>query len=501
MHKRIMNIVNFVRGIEPRCDMDLFTPVAKQLELTEKYEIPTTFLLQYDAMMREDFRTLFCQNKSENTELGVWFENCRALIEKIGLVWRGREGYDWDWFVNPGFLMGYTPAQREAIIDEVFRYFKEIFGYYPEVVGSWLLDAYSMKYMSEKYPVKAFCICREQWSTDAYALWGGYYNGGYYPSENNMLCPAQTKEKQIDVPVFRMLGIDPIYGYDERKYQSRFTTGCWTLEPAWPSGCTPDVVDWYLKEYYTSPCLAFAEMTTGQENSFGWENFGNGYVLQIEKLLKCQAEGKVVIEKLGDTGVNFKKSYAITPPQALTALSDWSGNGIKTVWYNCNRYRANAFFYKGQLFLRDMTLFHESYKERYLDKPCDNWEALYDNLPVIDARLWSKNKEDVGLYLKKEVTDIDISEVGDTIEIKVFFQDGAGRIRFRPDAIEFTDCGELLWAFGDCSAYVEITRQNNALHFIHNGFGYSVAIYGEVCDTDNGVKIDPIGNTVRLDIG
>ena len=46
-------------------------------------------------------------------ELGVWLENCRDLIETIGLKWRGREGYDWDWFVNVGFLEGYTPAETQ----------------------------------------------------------------------------------------------------------------------------------------------------------------------------------------------------------------------------------------------------------------------------------------------------------------------------------------------------------------------------------------------------
>lgn len=43
-------------------------------------------------------------------ELGVWLENCRDLIEAIGLKWRGREGYDWDWSVNVGFLESYSPA-------------------------------------------------------------------------------------------------------------------------------------------------------------------------------------------------------------------------------------------------------------------------------------------------------------------------------------------------------------------------------------------------------
>ena len=37
---------------------------------------------------------------------------------------------------------------------------------------------------------------------------------GYYPSRNNALCPALSADQQIDLPVFRMLGSDPVTQYD-----------------------------------------------------------------------------------------------------------------------------------------------------------------------------------------------------------------------------------------------------------------------------------------------
>ena len=58
------------------------------------------------------------------------------------------------------------------------------------------------------------CICKEQIGTDGYTLWGGYWNQAYYPSRLNAFMPAQTERLQIDVPIFRMLGSDPIYQYD-----------------------------------------------------------------------------------------------------------------------------------------------------------------------------------------------------------------------------------------------------------------------------------------------
>lgn len=174
-----------------------------------------------------------------------------------------------------------------------------------------------MQYMSEKYHMDAFCICREQLAVDAYTLWGGYYSGGYYPSKNNMLCPAQNDENRIATPVFRMLGIDPIYGYDENKDSENHPrlNGCFTMEPYWDCGKDREVMEWYFREYYENPSLAGSHATTGQENSFGWEGIADGYRLQLELAQKWMSEGKLTVETLGETGRRFRKAFRDTRPR------------------------------------------------------------------------------------------------------------------------------------------------------------------------------------------
>ena len=45
MSRRIVNIVNFVRGYEPRDkSRDLIKPVVEELALNKKYNLPNTFL-------------------------------------------------------------------------------------------------------------------------------------------------------------------------------------------------------------------------------------------------------------------------------------------------------------------------------------------------------------------------------------------------------------------------------------------------------------------------
>lgn len=496
MMKQIMNIVNFVRGIEPRWEKDLYTPVVEQIKYNKKYGISNTFLLQYDAMRREDFRQLFLQEREENMELGVWFENCRELIESIGLPWRGREGYDWDWFVNVGFLQGYTPSQREAIVDEVFRLFQEIFGQYPQVVGSWLLDAYSMDYMCRKYDIKAFCVCREQYAVDAYTLWGGYSSGGYYPSKNNMLCPAQTEENKIPAPVFRMLMADPIYNYDgEAKGY-----GVCTLEPVWKNGQDSQIVDWYFDVYYKTPCLTHAQATTGQENSFGWPLFGEGYCMQIDKLVALEKEGVVSLQKLGDTGAWYQKNFPMSAAAAQVVEQDWRGTGQKTVWYNCKNYRANLHFSEGKLWLRDLTKFDDRYQERYLDVPCEGWIATYDNLPIVDSRLWSNNGKVCELCFIKQVTGIEVSENGDTgLLLKVTFDEGTeGKVVLSEEGIDFENCGEMSYSWGDPTEYTALAFENNCLKGSQNGFAYEMPVDGNVIKRDDSYILQPQNSKISL---
>ena len=494
--KQIMNIVNFVRGIEPRWEMDLYTPVVEQIKYNKKYSIPNTFLLQYDAMRRQDFRDLFLQEQDDNMELGVWFENCRELIESVGLTWRGREGYDWDWFVNVGFLEGYTPAERELIIDEVFRLFQEIFGEYPKVAGSWLLDAYSMDYMCQKYDMKAFCICREQYAVDAYTLWGGYSSGGYYPSKNNMLCPAQTEENKISAPAFRMLMADPIYNYDgEAKGY-----GVCTLEPAWKNGQDSEITDWYFDAYYKTPCLTHAQATTGQENSFGWDMFGEGYCMQVDKLVKLQAQGIVSLQKLGDTGLWYQKRFSMSAATAQVAEQDWRGTGQKTVWYNCKNYRANLHFSEGKLWLRDLTKFDDRYQERYLHKPCEGWIATYDNLPIVESRLWNGENYVCAMTLSKQAVNIYSTEQSDTtLCVKVSFADGGeGSILFAEEGICFDHCGDIVYQWGMPGKETKLTLNGDKLCGCHNGFAYQVGLNACIEKQPGGVLLKPQNGRVAL---
>lgn len=83
--RNIVNIVNFIRGVEPRLPMDLVEPVAARSELMKAHKLPGTFLFQYDAMIRPDMVSLFDGIDRDQFEIGVWLEMNRPMVEKAGL--------------------------------------------------------------------------------------------------------------------------------------------------------------------------------------------------------------------------------------------------------------------------------------------------------------------------------------------------------------------------------------------------------------------------------
>lgn len=408
---RIINIINFIRQTDYRvenADSLLYETVCEQVKLVNKYDLPATFLLQYDALINPLYQDLLKSKLNDHSEIGAWWELTQPQIKAAGIKWRGE--HSWVSHANIAFSTGYTKEERERLVDVYMAKFKEIFGTYPKSVGSWFIDAHTLGYMYDKYKIVASCNCKDQVGTDGYTLWGGYWNQAYYPSRVNAYMPAQTEEGQIPVPIFRMLGSDPIYQYDDGLGQER--QGVISLEPVYEkAGMDRRWVDYFLESIVNKPCLAFNYAQAGQENSFTWSNMSKGLEMQIPILDSLRKENKIRVETLGESGAWFKECFKVTPATAVTTLTDVRGEGNKTVWFNSRYYRANLLWEKGTFRFRDIHLFDESYKSAYLEKPGDGNQFLFYTLPVVDGFMWSEGLDRAGLRIVRLDKDGDKEEL------------------------------------------------------------------------------------------
>jgi hypothetical protein len=381
---RIVNLYNFVRNSDSRLansEEILFETTRRQIELIKSANLPATWALQYDALLNPRYQKLFKEQLGTNDEIAAWWELPRPLVEKAGLKWRGR--HDWDWAANVGFSPGYTPAERRKLVDVYMADFKAIFGCYPRTVGSWYIDEVTLAYMGEKYGIVASCNCKDQVGTDGYTLWGGYWNQAYYPSRLNAYMPAQTKAAQINVPIFRMLGSDPIY-------QHGTTPGMFTLEPVYPAaGGSADWVAWFMNNLIHQPALAFGFTQAGQENSFGWEAMKTGLTQQVALFAAQAKAGEIQVETLAQAGQWFLNHYTLTPPTSVVCLDDWKHENRQTIWYDSRFYRVNILWENGTFFIRDMHRFNENMVSATHDTALTTTALAYGTLPVMDGALWS----------------------------------------------------------------------------------------------------------------
>jgi hypothetical protein len=195
--------------------------------------------------------------------------------------------------------------------------------------------------------------------------------------------PAQTREGQIDVPIFRMLGSDPIYQYGT-------TPGMFTLETVYrEAGGSAEWVEWFLNNLIHEPSLAFGYTQAGQENSFGWETMKTGLTLQVAFLAMQARAGEIQVETLAQAGEWFHRRYSLTPPTAVVALDDWKHQNRKTVWYDSRFYRINFLWENGAFFIRDLHRFDEKMVSITHDTALTTRSLAYGTLPVMDGALWS----------------------------------------------------------------------------------------------------------------
>lgn len=396
---RIINIINFIRQTDYRIensDSLLYQTVEEQLKLINRYNLPATFLLQYDALIKPEYQQLLKSQLNQLSEIGGWFEITQPQVEDAGLEWRGE--HSWVSHANIAFSTGYTKDEREKLVDVYMEKFKEIFGEYPKSMGSWYIDAHTLNYMYEKYGIIASCNCKDQIGTDGYTLWGGYWNQAYYPSKLNGYMPAQSQEQQISVPVFRMLGSDPIYQYDDGLGNDR--QGVISLEPVYTqAGKNRAWVHYFFNAIVDQPCLAFNYAQAGQENSFTWDAMKDGLEMQIPIIDSLQRTQKIQVLTLAETGKWFKEKFSTTPATAVTVLNDIRNENNKTVWFNSRYYRANLLWKNQDFSFRDIHLFDERFKSQYVDKPGESSQFFFYTLPMVDGYMWSTPEDRAGMQI------------------------------------------------------------------------------------------------------
>ena len=304
----------------------------------------------------------------------------------------------------------------------------------------------------------------------------------------------------VSVPVFRLLGPCPIHNYDDNKYSSDdlkslgLSSAVFTLEPYCHMGSNTDIVRWMFDCYYGEEALGFAYAQIGQENGFLFKRKQvlDGTRMQIEQLLE---RGDIEFKKMRDTGEIFKARYPDkTPATSVVALNNFDSMDVQSVYYDSHRYTANLFRFEEKIFFRSLFLFDDSIEDIYLKDTCTTFDAIYENLPIVDTRSYPDElKKQCGLEIASDGSAFEVKKIDDGV-LKVTFGDCAAI--FYRERIEIY-AHTVFWHKYATKASVVVA--DDGLTFEYKGHNYRLSVYGasltECCD---GIRITSIDGKITL---
>ena len=84
---RVLNYLNFLRQNDYRIPDDvarLYEAAREEVRLAREYDLPATFLLQYDVLVDTAYQHLLKEQLPEGCEIGVWWEITKPHYEEPG---------------------------------------------------------------------------------------------------------------------------------------------------------------------------------------------------------------------------------------------------------------------------------------------------------------------------------------------------------------------------------------------------------------------------------
>jgi hypothetical protein len=363
---RFVTLVNPVRGAEffEETKIDPFFGLNLQKNLHEQFNLPATWLLRFDALDSEKIKAEI-KRLPDSHEKGIFLEVTPQMAQVANVRYPGGGVFWHD--ANKVFLSGYLPKDRKKLIDTVFWKFKNVFGNYPRSVGAWWVDAYSAQYLREKYGVTGILLCADQFGTDGYQIWGGWWGVPYFPSKYNLLMPAQTVKNKLDLTVFWWAARDPEQGYGASVRESTFSV------QANDYGIHHQKDVSYFKEllavYLNNEKNQFGQLTVGLENDNDWQKIGDSYEKQLLAVAEGQRRGEFKVTTMGEFADWYRQKFRGLSPAHQVGH-----------WLMSPDFRVSLVEKDGQQFIRDLRIYNETWPEANL-LTANPWRTLAVNNP------------------------------------------------------------------------------------------------------------------------
>ena len=384
----------------------------------------------------------------------------------------------------------FSEEDKKSIVDDVFGMFYEKFGFYPSSTSSYFLDAFTINYIKEKYPMvecavaacweegpKAYHTCNNSWYT--------FLDGGpwapWIPSKKNSHCPAYDKDDDSGIVAIPHLSRDLLACYDGNG--SNFGTHPQNVIRGlvYEDGELPylfNLVDQYRHLAKYNDGFSYNMMFVGP----GWMNKAGRWEAPYELLVKSYADAMAYYGKLKKEGKledltmtelarTYRACHEYKEPERALWKDILYGSEKEIFWYADPYLRACLDFNQGgaMVDLRPYVarldypvgigtdhVYDASYPYLIQANYRAGYFTHYAGAGTLKSARFSHNGEVVDLALERAKARCEKDEKGNTVitvdpvevqfadsSIKVVsvitFEKGTGRIRFERNIVENPD--------------------------------------------------------------
>jgi hypothetical protein len=260
----------------------------------------------------------------------------------------------------------FSKEDKMKIVDDVFALFYKKFGFYPKSTASYYIDAFTLRYIKEKYPsvICAVATCWEE-GPKAYHTcnnsWYTFLDGGpwapWYASKENTHCPASDAKDDVGIVCIPHLSRDLIACFDGNG--SNFGTHPQNILRGmiYEDNEIPyfyNLVDQYrhLAKYNDGFAYNMVFVGPGWLNKLGrWEApyslLKKSYEDGLAYYGKLKKEGKLVDMTMEEFGEFYKENKGYDDPQCALWKDILYGSKKEYFWYADPYFRTCLDFNQG----------------------------------------------------------------------------------------------------------------------------------------------------------
>ncbi len=341
--------------------------------LVDDNQLAATWLFRYDALFDDQIYTsarLFPSNQQR----GLFLEITPQLATDAQVPYRTGGGWSDS---NRVYISGYSLEQRKRLIDTAVSRFLRILGHYPRVVAAWHIDAWSANYLSRSYGINSIIICADQYATDQYQLWGGWWGVPYYPSKNNILIPAQTVDYKLPLVVSQWAARDPLKGYGGGVQASTYSV---QVNDYLLHNLGVNYFEQLLNIYTQNANNQFGYLLIGIENDYDWEQYQQEISDQLAIVGQYQTENKLKTITMDEFSHWYQQSFPnLSPPHKITnegyhlglpiagQVTNSTSQNNTVTWEMTPQYRLGYLINQQQITVFDYRIYDQRFSEPYLE--------------------------------------------------------------------------------------------------------------------------------------